>query len=132
MTAGPVLGEADGLGMTRTHLNNTSARDMGQFLQNQGARTPGLRSRSCFGGVGKVYPRHSREEATPVLRKLAISHMGCGDFLLPLRCAFVGVAQATPSSARLAQRRKSLATRAGGIFEMGSKTTQAAYERTAQ
>jgi len=96
--------------LTRTHLKNTSARDMSQFPQDQGATT-------------KVCLLHSKEELTPVLRKLAISHTGCGDFLVPLRCDCVAVAQATASLSRLADTRKSLATRAGCIFEMGSNQT---------
>ena len=46
----------------RIHLNNTSARDMSQFPQDQGATT-------------KVRLLRSKEETTRVLRKLAIS---CG------------------------------------------------------
>ena len=63
---------------------------------------------------------HSESEATQELRKLAISHTGCGDFPVPLRCGSVVVATATTSSPRLADTGKSLATRAGCIFEMGS------------
>ncbi len=108
-----------------THLKNTSARDMSQFPQDQGATTI-----VCF--------THSEKERTPVLRKLAISQEGCGDFPAPLRCGFVGVAEATPcllrrsccfgcegrASSRLADTEKSLRTRAGGIFEMGSTNRQ--------
>ena len=90
-----------------THLNNTSARDISQFPQDQGATT-------------KARLLRSKEETTRVLRKLAISHAGCGDFLVPPRCGCVAVALATASLPRLADTRKSLATRAGSIIEMGS------------
>ncbi|MDP2598842.1 MAG: glycosyltransferase family 39 protein [Candidatus Liptonbacteria bacterium] len=63
---------------------------------------------------------HSESEATQVLRKLAISREGCGYFPVPLRCGSVGVAMATPPSPRLADTGKSLATRVGSIFEIGS------------
>src|SRR3989344_3220262 len=92
----------------RTHLKRTSARDMGQFPQDRGAR-----AKACF------WP--SESETTRVLRKLAISRGGCGSFPVPLRCGFVEVPQGTPSSPRLADTGKLLATRAGGAFEMGSK-----------
>ena len=65
---------------------------------------------------------HSESEATQVLRKLGISLLGCGDFPVPPRCGFVGVTRVTPSLPRLADTGKSLATRAGRIFEMSSKT----------
>ena len=54
------------------------------------------------------------------MRKLAISRVGCGDFLIPLRYASVAVHQSTTSSASLADIRKLSATRAGDILEMGS------------
>ena len=73
-----------------------------------------------------MYPRYSESEVTQVLRKLAISHMGCGEYPVPLRCDFVGVTPVTPSSSRLAETRYSLATRAGDIFEMGSDPKTAA------
>ncbi|GEM_PF-246092 len=95
----------------RTHLENISARDMSQFSQDQGATT-------------KVYSLYSEEEPTQVLRKLAISRMGCGDFPVPLRCGFVAVAGATASLPRLADTGKSLATRAGDIFEVGSSNVR--------
>ena len=72
-----------------THLNNTSARDISQFPQDQGATT-------------KARLLRSKEETTRVLRKLAISHAGCGDFLVPPRCGCVAVALATASLPRLA------------------------------
>src|SRR3989344_1271143 len=76
--------------LPRTHLKNTSARDRSQFPPHQGERT-------------KVNPsRYFESEATQVWRNLVLSHAGCGDFPVPLRCGFVGVAQATPSSPRLA------------------------------
>src|SRR3989344_1559204 len=81
---------------------------MSQFPQDQGART-------------KVCLMHSESEATQELRKLAISHTGGGDFPVPLRCGSVVVDTATTSSPRLADTGKSLATRAGFIFEMGSR-----------
>ena len=95
----------------RIHLNNTSARDMSQFPRDQGATT-------------KVCLLHTEEESTQVLRKLAISRAGCGDFLVPPRCSCVAVALATVSLPHLADTRKSLATRAGGIIEMDSELAQ--------
>ncbi|MBI5742217.1 MAG: Zn-dependent oligopeptidase [Candidatus Niyogibacteria bacterium] len=92
---------------TRTHLKNISARDTSQFPQDQEATT-------------KVYGMNSEEESTPVLRKLAVSHSGCGDFSVPRRCDSVAVPLGTASSPRLADTGKSRATRAGCIFEMGS------------
>ncbi|GEM_PF-5686724 len=88
---------------------------MSQFSQDQGAT-----KKVCF--------MHSNEELTLVLRKLAISHKGCGYFLV-LQCRdFVTVAWATASSSRLANTRKSLATRARGIFEMGSSNAFSRYK----
>src|SRR3990167_7164486 len=91
---------------------------MSQFPRDQGATT-------------KVCLLHSKEESTQVLRQLAISHAGCGDFLVPLCClpaedlpkgnGSVAVALDTASLPRLADTRKSLATRAGGIIETSSK-----------
>ena len=97
--------------LTRTHLNNISARDMSQFPQDQEATT-------------KVCLLHTEEESTQVLRKLAISRAGCGDFLVPPRCSCVAAASAAASLPRLADTRKSLATRAGDIIEMGSSISK--------
>ncbi len=91
----------------RTHLKHIFGRDIGQFRLAQGATT-------------KTYFTYSEEERRRDQAKLAISRKGCGDFLVPLRCGFVAVATATASSPRLADTRKSLATRQEGMFEMGS------------
>ncbi len=93
--------------LARPHLNNIFRRDIGQSRAAQEATT-------------KVCWTHSEEEPTRRRARLAISRKGCGDFPVPLRCGFVAVATATASSPRLADTRKSLATRLEAIVEMGS------------
>lgn len=92
--------------LIRTYFKNTSVRDMSQFPQDQGATT-------------NAYIDIRRGGATRRLRKLVISLRVAAIFLyrfvMPHRSA-----TSTASSAGLADTRKSFATRAGGIFEMGS------------
>lgn len=96
--------------MFRTHLKNTSVRDIGQF-------------RAMQGGTTKACPVALRGGATRQHVKWAYSHKDCGDFPVPLRYASVAVPQSTASSASLADTGK-VAQNAGlgGILEMGSKS----------
>ena len=65
----------------RTHLNNTSARDMSQFLQDQGATT-------------MVYHVVLRGGSDTGIAEIGHIPAGCCDFLVPLRYASVAVHQA--------------------------------------
>ncbi len=58
----------------RTHLKNIPARDMSQFLREQGATT-----KACF--------THSEEEQRSYSRKLAISLSVAAEILSPRRVA---------------------------------------------
>ena len=70
------------------------------------------RRRRCAGCT----PRRSDE----AVQEIGYIPSGCGYFLIPLRCGFVAVSVDTASSPRLADIRKSLATRLECILEMDS------------
>ena len=105
---------------SRTHLKNTFGRDTGQSSAGASPSTgSGSRAKSRESEDEGV-SGYSESEATPRSAEIGRIPVGCGYFLVPLRCGFVAVAMATASSPRLADTRKSLATWLEATFEMGS------------
>ena len=90
-----------------THSQNSFGRDTSQFWAAPEATT-------------KVYPLDTPRRSDAVIAQIGHIPSGCSYFLIPLHCGFVAVSYDTASSPRLADIRKSLATRLECIFEIGS------------
>ena len=84
---------------------------MSQFLAMQEATT-------------KVYPLDTPRRSDKAGQEIGHIPSGCGYFLIQLHYGFVAVSKDTASSPRLADIKKSLATRLECILGVGSELTR--------